>query len=89
MLRWSDAVVPELGRAPSGAAYGWLPSEPEARLDGRQRFGYYSYKPDPPSVQRCGLPSAVTVGVVPMRWWSGRVCQGVTLAVSGSTASQA
>jgi hypothetical protein len=89
MLRWWDAVELELGRKPSRVGQGRLPIDPEARLDGRPSFGYYSYHSVPPATQRCGLPSAVTVGVVPMRWWSGRVCQGVTLAVSGSTASQA
>jgi hypothetical protein len=39
--------------------------------------------------QRGGWPSAVSGGVVPMRWWSGRACQGTRLAVTGSIASQA
>ncbi len=89
MLARSDTQVHEADWVAGRAGQGRLPNDPERRLDARPCFRYYSYILVPWAAQRWARPSAVTVGVVPMRWWSGRVCQAASPVAMGSSASQA
>ena len=82
-------VVALLGGAAAGGdghrAAAGRAGDAGASVDGTLRGALVPWS----AAQRGASPSAVSGGVLPIRWWSGRACQTASSVVTGSMASQA